>query len=456
MTDATGDRDLDHGPERSDAARIVIMGAGGRDFHVFNTRYRHDPAADVRAFTAAQIPHIEGRTYPPELAGPRYPRGIPIRPEAELESLVREEAVGLAVFAYSDVSFDHVTRTEARVRAAGADFSTFDPDATMLASDVPVAAVTAVRTGSGKSQTSRRVAELLGEMGRRVGVVRHPMPCGDLSRQIVQRFASLEDMAEQQCTIEEMEEYEHHVRTGSVVWAGIDYERILREAEREADVILWDGGNNDTPFYRPDLWICVADPLRPGHELSYFPGRWNFERADVVLINKVNEARPEDVEAVRRNVAAHNGDARIVEAESVVTIGDGGAEAIRGRRVLVVEDGPTVTHGEMGYGAGYVAARDAGAAEIVDPRPYLDGEIAEAFERHPHLRRVLPALGYGEGQVAELEETIARAECDAVVVGTPVDLSRILRIEKPTVRVTYALRETSSPGLREILAEWLP
>jgi predicted GTPase len=415
------------------------MGAAGKDFHVFNTCYRQRADARVVAFTATQIPHIDDRRYPPALAGPNHPDGIPIRPEEELAELVRSERVDEVVFAYSDVGLDYVEERRRIVEGAGARFSTFDVDATMLPSTKPVIAVCAVRTGCGKSQTSRRVVSLLREAGLATVVVRHPMPYGDLERQRVQRFATLDDMEREDCTIEEMEEYEPHIRNGAVVFAGVDYEAILAAAEAEADVIVWDGGNNDTPFYRPSLWITVADPLRPGHELCYFPGRVNFERADLIVLNKIGSATPEGIAEVERNAARLNPRATLVRARSPVSVSD--PDAIRGKRVLVVEDGPTLTHGEMQYGAGVVAAERWGAAEIVDPRPFAVGEIAETFRKYPAVGRVLPAMGYGRRQMDDLAATIAAADCDLVLVGTPIDLARVVRIEKPNMRVTYDLAE---------------
>jgi len=431
--------------------RVLIMGAGGRDFHVFNTCYRDDPAREVVAFTAAQIPGIDRRTYPPELAGPLYPAGIPIFPEDDLERLVRERRVKEVVFAYSDVHEEQLVRTGRHVRTLGAEFAPFDPDRTMLRSRLPCVAVCAVRTGCGKSAVSRHVVAALKEIGRSPVVLRHPMPYGDLRRQAVQRFARLEDLAAHDCTIEEMEEYEPHILAGNVVFAGTDYARILEAAEREGDILVWDGGNNDTPFVRPDLHITLVDPLRPGHELVYFPGRWNLERADVVVVPKIDEARPGDLVTVLSSIARVNPHATVCRGRSRISVSD--EQGVRGRRALVIEDGPTATHGGMGYGAGLVAARRAGAAAIVDPRPYAVGLIADAFRSYPHLRDVLPALGYGEREMRDLEETIERADCDVVVVGTPIDLSRVIRIRKPVVRVTYGFEEASKPGLSDILAD---
>jgi len=435
----------------ADRTRVLILGAGGRDFHVFNTCYRDAPAREVVAFTATQIPEIDRRVYPPELAGPLYPKGIEVFPEADLQRLVRERKVKEVVFAYSDVPQTYVDEMGRHVRALGASFAPFDPDRTMLRSRLPCVAVCAVRTGCGKSAVSRHVVGALKELGRRPVVLRHPMPYGNLKDQAVQRFARLEDLQAHHCTIEEMEEYEPHILAGNVVFAGADYARILAAAEKEGDVIIWDGGNNDTPFVRPDLHVTLVDPLRPGHELSYFPGRWNLERADVVVVPKIDEARPQDIETVERNIAQVNPGARICRGRSPVAIAD--PAAIRGKRALVVEDGPTATHGGMGYGAGLVAARRAGAAAIVDPRPHATGLIAEAFRAYPHLHDVLPALGYGAKEMKDLETTIDRTDCDVVVVGTPIDLSRVIRIRKPAVRVTYGFEEASQPGLAAAVAD---
>jgi predicted GTPase len=433
---------------------VIIMGAGGRDFHVFNTCYRDDPGTRVIAITAAQIPHIDERRYPPVLAGPLYPEGVPIVPESRLEALIASERVDEVVFAYSDISLDEVERQAARVRAAGAElgteFTTFDPERTMLPVDVPCVAVCAVRTGCGKSAVSRHVAGVLRELGLRVAVVRHPMPYGQLERQVVQRFAEIADLARHDCTIEEMEEYEPHIVAGGIVFAGADYRQIADAAQREADVLIWDGGNNDTPFLRPDLYITLLDPLRAGDELRYFPSRYNLEHADVLIVAKSAQADAEQLRIVEGNARAHNPNAILVRGLSPITLSD--PEAVRGKRVLVVEDGPTTTHGGMAYGAGFLAARRAGA-EIVDPRPYARGEIAEAFARFPHLEKVLPALGYGAGQIAELEETIARVDCDVVVIGTPIDLTRVVRTAKPTVRALYGYADAGEPTLRAILSE---
>ncbi len=433
--------------------RVLIMGAAGRDFHNFNVFFRTNPAFEVVAFTATQIPNIEGRVYPAELAGELYPEGIPIHAEEELPRLIKDLGVDQVVFAYSDVSHEYVMHKASTVLAAGADFVLQGPQATMLESKKPVVAVCAVRTGSGKSQTTRRVSEVLKDAGKKVAVVRHPMPYGDLVRQTVQRFATYEDLDRHECTIEEREEYEPHLDRGSVVYAGVDYEAILRQAEEEADVILWDGGNNDVAFYRPDVYITVADPHRPGHETAYHPGETNLRLADVVVINKVDTARPEDVAAVRQSIAAANPEAVVIEAASPVTLsGDG--ESLRGRKVLVVEDGPTLTHGEMPYGAGTIAARRHGA-ELVDPRPYAVGSIAETFRKYPHIGPLLPAMGYGSSQMSELAKTIAKTPADVVVIGTPIDLRRVIELSKPAVRVRYELEETGSPTLADVLAPLL-
>ncbi len=428
--------------------RVVIMGAAGRDFHDFNVVYRGDPSVEVVAFTATQIPGIADRVYPALLAGPRYPKGIPIVPEEQLERLVRDGRVDEVVFAYSDVSHEHVMHAASRAMAAGADFALLGPRRTMLRSRRPVVAVCAVRTGAGKSQTSRRVAALLEASGLKVVVVRHPMPYGDLAAQRVQRFATYADLDRQRATIEEREEYEPHLDVGRVVYAGVDYEAILREADREADVILWDGGNNDLPFYRPDLHIVVADPLRPGHELTYHPGETNLRLADVVVINKIDSADAAGLAAVRRNIEAVNPVAAVIEARSTLSLI--GCE-IAGRRVAVVEDGPTLTHGGMTYGAGIVAARRFGAAFVIDPRPYATGSLAETLRRYPALEPLLPAMGYGPAQMRELEATLNAMPVDVVLAATPIDLTRILRLEKPVVRVRYELEEARGPSLVSLL-----
>jgi predicted GTPase len=431
--------------------RVIIMGAAGRDFHNFNVVFRDDPGSLVVAFTAAQIPNIDGRRYPPELAGPRYPEGIPIHPEADLDRLVRELKPHQVILAYSDVSHETVMHIASQVLAAGPDFRLIGPDASMLESKVPVVSVCAVRTGSGKSQTTRRVVQILRDKGRKVVAVRHPMPYGDLVRQRVQRFAVLEDLDLHRCTIEEREEYEPHIAAGCVVYAGVDYGAILAEAEREAEVIVWDGGNNDLPFFRPRLEIVVADPHRPGHETSYYPGEANLRRAHVVVINKVDTAAPEGVARVKGSVRALNPRAMVVEAASPISVDE--PEAIAGKRILAVEDGPTVTHGGMGYGAGVLAARKHGAAEVVDPRAYAVGSIRKTFEQYPGIGPLLPAMGYGEEQVRDLEATIEATPADVVLVATPVDLRRIMRISKPALRVRYELAEIGHPDLADALRD---
>ena len=435
------------------ARTVVIMGAAGRDFHNFNCVFREDPGVRVAAFTATQIPDIAGRMYPPDLAGKLYPGGIPIVAEAELESIFARQKIDEVVFSYSDISHQYVMEQASRVIALGADFRLLGAAPTMLKSRLPVVAVCAVRTGSGKSQTTRRVAGILKRMGKKPVVIRHPMPYGNLSEQKVQRFATLDDMKRHKCTIEEMEEYEPHIDEGFVVYAGVDYAAILAQAEKEADVILWDGGNNDLPFYAPDLHITVVDPHRPGHELTYFPGRVNLVMAHVVVINKMDTASPEGIAAVRASIRAVNPGAQVVDAASPIAVDRAGE--IRGKRVLVVEDGPTLTHGEMAYGSGTVAARTYGASEIVDPRPYAVGRIRETFEKYPRIGALLPAVGYGDEQVADLEATIRRVPCDLVIVATPVDLTRIIRIETPMLRVRYSLQEIGTPTLEQILKERL-
>ena len=427
--------------------RVMIMGAAGRDFHNFNVLFRDDDSREVVAFTATQIPDIEGRVYPAELAGRLYPEGIPIEPEEELERLVQEREVDEVWFCYSDVSHEYVMDKGSRVVGWGAHFGVCSATRTMLASERPVIAVTAVRTGSGKSQTSRYVARLLKKLGKKVVAVRHPMPYGDLAKQAVQRFATYEDLDRHETTIEEREEYEPHIDNGFVVYAGIDYERILREAEREAEVILWDGGNNDTPFYRPDLHVAILDPHRPGHELTYYPGETNFLMADLLIVNKVETARPEDVERVLENARRHNPDARVVKCRSAIRVDE--PELIRGKRALVVEDGPTLTHGGMRYGAGYLAAKREGASEIVSPEPYAVGSIRETYEKYPNAREILPAMGYGRKQIEELQATIDATPADVVVEGTPIDLRRVLSVNKPLANVRYELEELEPGAIEE-------
>jgi len=429
--------------------RVIIMGAAGRDFHNFNVYFRDNPDYQVVAFTATQIPNIEGRRYPPQLAGRLYPDGIPIYPEEELTDLIRRYQVDQVVFAYSDVSHEYVMHKASQVLVAGADFRLMGTGSTMLTSRKPVVAVCAVRTGSGKSQTTRHVCDVLRRMGHRVVVVRHPMPYGDLTVQAVQRFATYEDLDRYRCTIEEREEYEPHIDRGVVVYAGVDYERILRQAEEEADIVVWDGGNNDLPFFRPDLHIVVADPHRPGHELRYHPGEANLRAAGVVVINKVDTADPGGVAQVRENILEVNPQAIVIEAASPIFVED--PRAIQGRRVLVIEDGPTLTHGEMAYGAGVTAARRFGAAELVDPRPYAVRSIAEAFRKYPHIGPLLPAMGYGEEQIRDLEETINATPCDLVLAATPVDIRRLLKVRCPVDRVRYELQVIGQPTLEEIL-----
>lgn len=415
------------------------MGAAGRDFHVFNCCYRARTDVEVVAFTAAQIPHIEDRRYPAVLAGQQYPAGIPIHPEEELGDLIKNNQIDEVVFAYSDVRHEYVDERRRRVEAQGAAFSTFEMEATMLPSSKPVIAVSAARTGCGKSQTSRRVTHLLKDLGKTQVVIRHPMPYGKLAEQVVQRFATFEDLDRHDCTIEEREEYEPHLVNGIIVYAGIDYAAILAQAEQEADVIIWDGGNNDTPFYKPDLWIVVTDPHRAGHERDYFPGTVNFERADLIIINKVDSANEGDIRTIEMNAKKINPGASVVRARSPLDVPD--AETIRGKRVLAVEDGPTTTHGGMPFGAGVLAARQNGAAEIVDPRPWAVGEILETFERYPDTGALLPAMGYGKRQLRDLETTVNATDCDLVLVATPIDLSSIIRIEKAHIRVRYRLAE---------------
>jgi len=431
--------------------RTLIMGAAGRDFHNFNTFFRNNPAYQVVAFTATQIPNIEGRLYPRELAGENYPNGIPIFPEDDLVQLIKDEQIDQVVFAYSDVSYNYVMSKGSVVLTAGADFVLLGTRNTQIKSTKPVVSIGAVRTGSGKSQTTRHVSRILREMGYKVVVVRHPMPYGNLIAQTVQRFADYDDLEEYECTIEEREEYEPHLENGVIVYAGVDYERILRQAEQEADIILWDGGNNDLPFYASDYHIVVADPHRPGHESTYYPGEANVRAANVFVINKVDTANPENVIAVRENLRKMNPAADVVEAASPIFVES--PAAIRGARVLVVEDGPTLTHGEMAYGAGWVAARRFGASEIVDPRPYAVGSIAETYAKYPTTGAVLPAMGYGTQMIQELETTINAAPVDLVIIGTPIDLGRLLRINIPSQRVRYELQEIGQPSLKELLTK---
>ncbi len=429
--------------------KVIIMGAAGRDFHNFNTYFRNNDAYEVVAFTATQIPDIDGRKYPAELAGELYPEGIPIHDESELVELIKKHDVDQVVFAYSDVPHEVVMHKASIVHAVGADFRLLGPNNTMIEAKVPVIGVCAVRTGVGKSQTTRKVIKELQDMGKKVVAIRHPMPYGDLVAQTCQRFETFEDLDKYECTIEEREEYEPHIANGVVVYAGVDYEKIIREAEKEADVILWDGGNNDFSFYKTDLLFTLVDPHRPGHELRYHPGETNLRMADVIIINKIDSAYPEDIELVRANARAVNPNAAIIDGASPTFVED--ASIIEGKRVLVIEDGPTLTHGEMEYGAGYIAAQKAGAAEMVDPRPYAVDSIAKTYEKYNHLSVILPAMGYGDKQVKDLEKTINAVDCDAVVIGTPIDLRRIVKIDKPATRVMYELQEIGEPTVRTFL-----
>ena len=431
--------------------RVVIMGAAGRDFHNFNTYFRDNEKFEVVAFTATQIPDIEGRVYPPELAGKLYPDGIPIIAESELPSFIKENDIDEVYFSYSDISNQYVMERAALAMSAGASFGLLGPKDTMLTSEKPVIAVCAVRTGCGKSQTTRRVAQILGKLGKKVAIIRHPMPYGDLKKQIWQRFETLDDLDKYECTIEEREEYEPHIMRGNIVWAGVDYGEILKRAEKEADVILWDGGNNDLPFIKPDLHIVVADPLRPEDEITYYPGIVNLRMADVVVINKVDTADYEDVLIVWDNVRAFNPKATVILAASPIFVED--PDVIKDKKVLVVEDGPTLTHGEMSVGAGFIAAQLFGAAEVIDPRPYAVGSILETYEKYENTGPVLPAMGYSPKQIAELEETINKAEADAVIIGTPIDLRRVVKINKPATRVRYELQEIGKPDLEDIIKQ---
>lgn len=435
---------------------VIIIGAAGRDFHNFNTYYRGNEDYNVVAFTAAQIPDIDGRKYPAELAGDLYPDGIPIYDEGDLVQLIKDNNIDDCVFSYSDVPYDRVMGVSAIVNAAGANFVLLGPEDTMVKSTKPVIAVGAVRTGCGKSQTSRKVIEYLMAKGLKVVAIRHPMPYGDLVEQKVQRFATVEDLAKHKCTVEEMEEYEPHVVRGNVIYAGVDYEAIVRAAEKDpdgCDVILWDGGNNDFPFYKPDLNMTVVDPHRPGHELSYYPGEVTLRLADVAIINKIDTAAPEDIQTVRENIAKVAPNAIVVDAASPITVDD--ASVIKGKRVLVVEDGPTLTHGEMKLGAGTVAALKFGAAEIIDPRPFVVGKLAETFEIYPNIGTLLPAMGYSDQQLKDLETSINSTDCDSVIIGTPIDLQRIINIKKPSTRVYYDLQEIGQPDLKGILNDFV-
>jgi len=433
--------------------KTIIMGAAGRDFHNFNLIYRDNDKYDVIAFTATQIPDIDGRKYPVELAGKLYPNGIPIHDESDLQQLIEDNNIEEVVFSYSDILHEDVMHKASKVIAWGAHFKILGGEPTMVKSTKPVIAIGAVRTGCGKSQTTRRVAQILKDTGHKVAAIRHPMPYGDLAKQAVQRFATLDDLKKHKCTIEEMEEYEPHINTGTIVYAGVDYEAIVREAEKEADIILWDGGNNDMPFYKPDLNIVVVDPHRAGHERLYYPGETNLLMADVVVINKIDTADTEDIDEVRWSVREANPNAVIVDAASPISVEN--AELILGKTALVVEDGPTLTHGEMTYGAGMVAAEKFGAADVVDPRPYTVGSITETFEKYPDIGDLLPAMGYGDQQIKDLEKTIANTKCEVVIIGTPIDLRRIVDIKQPSVRVTYDLQEIGQPTLVDVLKPFI-
>jgi len=429
--------------------KTLIMGAAGRDFHNFNTFYRDNEMYDVAAFTAAQIPDIEGRVYPPQLAGSLYPNGIPIHSESELLHLISQYNIDEVVFSYSDLSHIEVMHIGAKVNAAGADFKMMGMSRTAIKSNKPVIGICAIRTGCGKSQTTRRVAEILKDAGKKVAVIRHPMPYGDLVAQTAQRFETLNDLVKHKCTIEEMEEYEPHINRGTIVYAGIDYQAIINQAEKEADIILWDGGNNDLPFYHTDLLIVVTDPHRAGHEVTYYPGETNLRMADVVVINKIDSAKMEDVKALKNTITRVNPSASIVDAESSITVED--STIISGKTVLVVEDGPTLTHGEMKFGAGIVAAKKFGASEIIDPRPYTVGKLSETFDHYPEIGTLLPAMGYGDEQIKDLETSINNTKCQGVIIGTPIDLQRLIDIKHPNTRVSYDLQEIGKPTLDEIL-----
>ncbi|MDR2707478.1 MAG: cyclic 2,3-diphosphoglycerate synthase [Nitrososphaerota archaeon] len=436
--------------------RIIIIGAAGRDFHNFNTYFRNNPNYKIVAFTAAQIPNIADRKYPTELAGSLYPEGIPIYPQTDLQKIIKELDADECVFAYSDVPYSTVMSIGAQVNAAGANFTLLGPKHTMLKSTKPVIAVGAVRTGCGKSQTSRRITEILRAQGLKVIAIRHPMPYGNLVAQKVQRFASIDDLKKHNCTIEEMEEFEHHISMGNVIYAGVDYEAILRAAENDpngCDIILWDGGNNDFPFYKPDLMVSVVDPLRPGHELSYYPGEITLRIADIVIINKIDSANFDDILTVRNNIEKVNPKATVIDAASTITVNN--PEIIKGKKVLVIEDGPTLTHGDMKIGAGIVAARRFGASEIIDPRPYIVGKLAETYRIYPNIGKVLPAMGYDEQQIQDLATTIERTECDSVIIATPIDLGRLIKINKPTTCVQYSLQEIGHPNLEDSLVNFV-
>jgi len=432
--------------------KVLIMGAAGRDFHNFNVVYRDNPRYEVVAFTATQIPDIEDRKYPPKLAGKFYPKGIPIWSEGDLCGLIKKYKIDEVIFSYSDVSHEYVMHKASLVLSAGADFRLLGKKSTMLGSKVPVITVCATRTGSGKSQTTRKVCEILKEQGKKTAVIRHPMPYGNLAEQICQRFSKLSDLDRYKCTIEEREEYEPHIERGNIVYAGVDYGVILKEAEKEADIIVWDGGNNDLPFYYPDLHITVIDPLRCGDEITYFPGETNLISADVLVINKVDSASLEDIEEVRQNIKEANPKGVVIEAASPISTDK--PELVRNKEVLVVEDGPTLTHGEMSYGAGIVAAEKLGAKEIIDPRPYAIGSLKEVYRKYPHIGSLLPAMGYSKKQIDELQRVINSVKCDSVIVATPIDLRRILKVNKPTVRVRYELQEIGKPDLKDVLSKF--
>jgi predicted GTPase len=432
--------------------KTVIMGAAGRDFHVFNTYFRDNELYDVIAFSATQIPNIEGRKYPAVLAGKLYPDGIPIYTEEKLQSLIKEHDVRQVIFAYSDIAHEDIMHKASTVLASGADFRLMGPQNTSVKSTKPVISICATRTGVGKSQTTRAVCKILQQMGKKVVAIRHPMPYGDLSKQICQRFASYEDLDLHQCTIEEREEYEPHIDNGIIVYAGVDYEVILREAEKEADVIIWDGGNNDFSFYHTDLHIVLADPLRPGHEMLYHPGETNIRMADVIIINKIDSANAADVNTVRENIEKANPNAVVIEAASPINVEQ--PEEVKGKRVLIIEDGPTLTHGGMGFGAGFVAARKFGAGDIIDAKPFAIGSIKQTYEKFPHLNKVLPAMGYGKEQMKELEQTINNIDCDVVLSGTPIDITRVIKPNKPVIRVRYELQEIGQPDLKTVLKKF--
>ena len=436
--------------------KVLIMGAAGRDFHNFNVFYRNNPQYDVIAFTATQIPNIDDRKYPSQLSGELYPKGIPIHPESELIELIKKYKIDEVVFSYSDVNFSYIMSKGAEVNAAGAAFTMLGADQTMIKSNKPLISVVAVRTGAGKSQTSRKVVEILKGLGKKVAAIRHPMPYGDLVKQKVQRFAEIADLKKQNCTIEEMEEYEPHIVHGNVIYAGVDYEAIVRQAEQEADVILWDGGNNDMSFYKSDLTITVVDPHRPGHELRYYPGMTNLLLADIVVINKIDSANPENTKSVRDAVIKLNPKAKIVEAASPISLDkEGDDKHITDKRVLVIEDGPTLTHGEMKYGAGILAAQKYGAKEIVDPREFAVKSIADTYKKYPNIGTLLPAMGYGSKQIKDLEETINKVPCDTVIIATPIDLRRLIKINKPFIRVIYELQEIGHPTLNDLVPFYL-